>query len=473
MPDGYAIFMADLSGQSLGAYALLERIGRGGMSDVYRAESGRGDVVAVKVLKLDPEDEESGVFLARFEREARIIAELKHPHLLPILDYGQQDDHVYMVTPLITGGTLADHIRVGPLHVEAACHWLTQIADALDHAHQLQVIHRDLKPSNVLLDEAGNAYLTDFGIARLTNTTSGLTQTGNVIGTPAYMAPEQWRDEALDARTDVYGLGVMTYFMLTTRAPFEASTPHGIMYQHLSQSPPPLRDHNELIPEAVDYVVLRALAKNPADRYGAAGEFAAAMRAVLDGTFVEPPKPVFSDPPPVYGHYQPKLYEHLQPDASPRFPRWWFAGVGGLTLSLIAVAFVFLFVVGSNLLASDEPPTVIVPSPSPQPVTTPNETPLDVPRIRIDSPSNQAVVEVGEEVIIQVAAFDRQGVTRIELLRFDVTIQQVESQQAGGESPFEAELIYHPDTIGRHQLKLVAYRGDLAGDARWLTLEVR
>ena len=470
MADGYAMHMADLTGQRLGAYTLLERIGRGGMSDVYRAESDRGEAVAVKVLKLDPADEDSGIFLARFEREASIIAELNHEHLLSILDYGQQAEYVYMVTPLITGGTLADHIRVGPLQVDAACHWLTQIAAALDHAHDLQVIHRDLKPTNELLDEMGSAYLTDFGIAWLTNTTTGLTQTGNVIGTPAYMSPEQWRDEELDARTDVYGLGVMAYLMLTTHAPFEASTAHSMMYQHLDQPPPSLRQHNALISEAVDKVVMRALAKHPAERYGSAGEFARAMRAVLDGVHQGGGT---MEPPPVYGHYQPKLYEHLQPQAKFRFPRWWFAGVGGLTIALIAVAFVFLFVAGSNLLASDEQPTRIAPSQTPMAVTTPNQRPLDAPRIRIDSPENEAVVNVGEDVLIQVVAFDREGVTHIELLRFGVPIQQVTSAQANGESPLEAELTYRPDTAGRHQLKLVAYRGDLAGDERWLTLEVR
>lgn len=471
MPDGYAMAMADLTGHTLGTYILLERIGRGGMSDVYRAQSDRGEAVALKVLKLDPEDEESDIFLARFEREARIIAELKHEHLLPILDYGQQAELVYMVTPLITGGTLADHIRVGPLRVDAACHWLTQIAAALDHAHDLQVIHRDLKPTNVLLDEVGNAYLTDFGIARLTNIPSGLTQTGNVIGTPAYMSPEQWRDEELDARTDVYGLGVMVYLMLTTHAPFEASTAHGMMYQHLNEPPPALREYNQAVPEAVDNVVRRALAKHPLERYGSAGEFALAMRHVLDGVHHEGEVTESLVPPPVYGHYKPKNYEHLQ-QGQPRmrFPRWWFAGVGGLSMALIAVAVVFLFVAGSNLLASDEQPTRIAPSQTPMAVTTPNQSPLDVPRIRIDSPENEAVVNVGDDVIIQVVAFDREGVTRIELLRFDVPIQQVTS---AGESPLEAELIYRPDTAGRHQLKLVAYRGDLAGDERWLTLEVR
>jgi serine/threonine protein kinase len=425
------------------------------------------------VLKLDPADEDSDIFLARFEREASIIAELKHENLLPIVDYGRQEEYVYMVTPLITGGTLADHIRVGPLQVEAACHWLSQIAAALDHAHDLQVVHRDLKPTNVLLDETGNVFLTDFGIARLTNITSGLTQTGNVIGTPAYMAPEQWRDEVLDARTDVYGLGVMAYLMLTTHAPFEASTAHGMMYQHLNQLPPPLREHNADISEAVDSVVLRALAKHPAERYATAGEFALAMRQVLDGVHQGGGAIESSVPPPVYGHYQPKLYEHLQPQAKVRFPRWWFAGVGGLSMALIAVAIVFLFVAGSNLLASDEQPTQTAPSQTPMAATTPNQSPLDAPRIRIDSPENEAVVEVGQDVIIQVVAFDREGVTHIELLRFDVPIQQVTSEQSGGESPLEAELVYRPDTTGRHQLKLVAYRGDLAGDERWLTLEVR
>jgi serine/threonine protein kinase len=390
--------------------------------------------------------------------------------LLPIIDYGQQDEYVFMVTRLIKGGTLADHIRVGALTVDAACHWLTQIADALDHAHDLQVVHRDLKPTNVLLDEAGNAYLTDFGIARLTNTTSGLTQTGNVIGTPAYMAPEQWRDEELDARTDVYGLGVMVYIMLTTHAPFEARTAHSMMYQHLDQPPPSLQEHVPSLPEAVNDVVMHALAKNPAERYASAGEFAAAMRRVLDTIPVQPATiPEMADPPPVYGHYQAKVYDHLQPQSGPRFPRWWFVGVGGLSIVMVAVMMVVFFAAGSSLLASGEQPTLIAPPDT----TTPNQSTLDGPRIRIDSPGNQAVVDLDEDVIIQVVAFDREGVTRIELLRYDVPIQQISSTQEGGESPFEVELIYHPDEIGRHQLKLVAYRGNLAGDSRFLTLEVR
>jgi hypothetical protein len=144
-------------------------------------------------------------------------------------------------------------------------------------------------------------------------------------------------------------------------------------------------------------------------------------------------------------------------------------GVGGLSIVMVAVMMVVFFAAGSSLLASGEQPTLIAPPDT----TTPNQSTLDGPRIRIDSPGNQAVVDLDEDVIIQVVAFDREGVTRIELLRYDVPIQQISSTQEGGESPFEVELIYHPDEIGRHQLKLVAYRGNLAGDSRFLTLEVR
>lgn len=488
--------MADLRGKRLGKCTLIERIGRGGMSNVYRAKADDADEeVAVKVLTLDPEQEESDVFLARFEREIGIIAKLRHEHILPILDYGRDDEFAYFVMPLISGGTLADVIRRGPLDVNAASHWLTQIASALDHAHQSQVIHRDLKPSNVLLDEDGNAYLTDFGIAKLANFTSGLTQTGNVIGTPAYMAPEQWRDEKLDPRADVYGLAIMTYLMLTTHTPFEAETAHGMMYQHLDQIPPSMRVFNAAIPEQVDRVVLRALAKAREERFASAGEFAAVFREAVEYGVMPPPivgvPPSLPQsttsmhdltpeevPPPIYGPYRPTYYpipEHLLREKAREPTRWWIFLVSIGLVTVVTVAFLSLIIVGGMLLeaARSGSNEAAPPSMTPSPVVTPNERPLDVPRIRVDFPVEEITVSLGESVIIQASAFDNQGVTRVELRRFGIALSEVRSNQPNGESPFAVQLVYTPDSTGIHRLELVAFRGDLEGEPRFITIQVR
>jgi len=264
--------MADLSGQTLGNYTLGERIGRGGMADVYRARQESMDRdVAVKVmaesLAANPE------FLARFEREARVIARLQHPHILPVIDFGRSGDYVYLVMRLIGGGSLAERLESGPFTLRQVDRLLSQIASALHYAHQRGVIHRDLKPNNILLDEEENAYLTDFGIAKMLAATSGahsLTATGRVMGTPAYMAPEQWRSEPVDARTDIYALGVILFEMLMGNLPFQAETPFAMMYKHFDTPPPLPRIINPDLPDQVEVILTRALAKHPGQRYPSA-----------------------------------------------------------------------------------------------------------------------------------------------------------------------------------------------------------
>ncbi|MEJ5370339.1 MAG: serine/threonine-protein kinase, partial [Bryobacteraceae bacterium] len=171
-------------------------------------------------------------------------------------------------------GVLSDRLRQTPLTLAQVTRFLTQIASALHYAHQRGIVHRDLKPNNVLLDALDNVYLTDFGIAKMlagtTTTAQSLTATGSVMGTPAYMAPEQWRSEPVDARTDIYALGIMLYEMLLGVLPFQADTPFSMMYKHFDAPPPPLRAINPALPPALESVVLRALAKDPADRYPSA-----------------------------------------------------------------------------------------------------------------------------------------------------------------------------------------------------------
>ncbi len=226
--------MADLTGQVFGQYKLGARIGKGGMAAVYRARQESMDRdVAIKVMAAELAHNEE--FVARFEREARVIARLQHPHILPVIDFGRSGEFVYLVMRMVDGGTLSDRLIEGSLTIEHVNRFLSQVGSALEYAHQRGVIHRDLKPNNVLLDDADNTYLTDFGIAKMIAGVTGnqaLTSTGAVMGTPAYMAPEQWRSEPVDARTDIYALGIILYEMLIGGLPFQADTPFGMMYKH-------------------------------------------------------------------------------------------------------------------------------------------------------------------------------------------------------------------------------------------------
>lgn len=287
--------MMNFVGRQLGQYTLEAPLGKGGMASVYRAyQSSVKRYVAIKVmnleLSLDPQ------FVERFQREVEIIGQLEHPHIVPVIEFGSADGVYFIVMRLIEGGSLDDLVRNRKLSLPEVARYLDQIASALDYAHGKGVIHRDLKLSNVLIDKTNNTYLTDFGIARIEGG-SNLTATGSVMGTPAYMSPEQAMGRPLDGRSDVYTLGVMLYEMITGQLPFRADTPAALIFQHVyetARSPKILRPD---LPDPVVAVVEHALAKDPDSRPATAGDlsdaFASAVGTRGQGLRVQtPPKPI-------------------------------------------------------------------------------------------------------------------------------------------------------------------------------------
>jgi serine/threonine-protein kinase len=256
-----------LIGSKLGPYEIIEEIGKGGMATVYRAfQPSIGRFVALKVIhRAIAADSNS---LGRFQREARLIARLEHPHLLPVYDYDGEHDPPYIVMRYLEGSTLREALETGPIPLADTVHVLRQIGAALDYAHRQGVIHRDLKPSNVMIDTEGNAFLMDFGIARILESTDGLTQTGFAVGTPSYMSPEQGMGlTTVDNRSDIYALGVLLFQMLTGEPPFSGDNPMAIILQHINTPPPAASLVKGELPQAVDDVIRKAMAKEPDDRY--------------------------------------------------------------------------------------------------------------------------------------------------------------------------------------------------------------
>lgn len=268
--------------KKIGRYEVESELGRGGMATVYRARDPiSGREVAVKVLPRemlhDPQ------FRSRFEREIKLIAALEHSAIVPIYDAGEIDEQPYFVMRFMNGGSLSDVIKKGPIPLEDTAKIIEKVAHGLAYAHRKGVVHRDLKPDNILFDETGEPFISDFGVAKIAESASALTGSG-VIGTPAYMSPEQAQGIEIDRRSDVYGLGVIVYQMLSGQQPYSADTPMGVVVKHITDPVPEILKVLPNLKPEVDAVIKTAMAKDKNQRYENTIELAKALNMAAIGS---------------------------------------------------------------------------------------------------------------------------------------------------------------------------------------------
>ena len=368
-----------LTGKTIGKYDIVERLGKGGMAEVYKGYQKNLDrYVAIKVMHAFLITEED--FLNRFRREAQAMAKLSHPNIVGVYDFDVYGENsYYLVMEYINGGTLKEKLdemaaNGEKMTLEETIRICTEMANALAYAHRRQMVHRDIKPANIMLDDIGKAILTDFGIVKLVgNQSMAYTATGALIGTPSYMSPEQALGKPGDERVDIYALGVLLFQMVTGKLPFLADTPLAVVMKHVNEQPPLPMEFNPDVPLDLQEIILKALAKNPDDRYASAKEMANALSAVnLDGPKASagyvpattPSSPTLSSPKTEDTAPGQTAVSETASTAntgsgtavsSPPRPPWLYAGIG-----LIALLIVGGILALSGVFGGDPEPTSIV-----------------------------------------------------------------------------------------------------------------
>lgn len=373
--------------ERIGRYEIRLEIGRGGMSTVYHAYDPRFKRdVAIKVLPReflhDP------LFRTRFEREAETIAALEHPAIVPVYDFGEDDGQLYLVMRYMAGGSLADRLEKGPYALPEIVMVLSRLAPALDKAHAMGVVHRDLKPGNILFDEDNNSFLTDFGIAKLAETSIGLTGTGSMVGTPAYMSPEQARgDSTTDGRSDIYSVGVILFEMLTGELPFQADTPMGVAVKHITDPVPRVLQLNPDLPPRCEAVIIRAMSKDVEGRFQTTSELVRDLRAAvlsdvgeLDTLAGLPIKPRDT-------RQLPTLKRKIEKQQRKVISIWgWIASLVGL----VGIVLVGLLVSGALNTVGTNSPVVVTTTPTSMSMSTPDTRVEAATEVVSDTPTIDA-----------------------------------------------------------------------------------
>ena len=356
------------AGENVGPYRIMEQLGQGGMATVYKAYHAALDrYVALKALH--PAFNEDPNFEARFQREARLVAKLEHPHIVPIYDYAEDEGRPYLVMKYIEGDTLKARLMKGPLSSQEITNVVESVGSALAYAHKQGILHRDVKPSNVLIGTDGQMYLADFGLARIAQAAESTLSSDMIMGTPQYISPEQAMGEKnLDEGTDIYSFGVMLYEMVVGRVPFNADTPFSIIHDHIYSPLPMPRTINPKVPEPVERVLLKALAKERADRYPDVDSLVAAFKdAWIEAGVPMQGTAVTMRPASLKGESKAGPAKTIAPaeatiaaKSKERSP-WPF--IAGGVLILICLAFVaFAFIGRGRLRALFETPSAVIPA---------------------------------------------------------------------------------------------------------------
>jgi serine/threonine protein kinase len=389
------------TGENVGPYRIVEQLGQGGMATVYKAYHAALDrYVAVKALH--PAFGEDPSFLVRFQREARLVAKLEHPNIVPVYDYAEHENRPYLVMKFIEGDTLKARLNQGPLTSDEINKVVDAVGAGLGYAHKQGVLHRDIKPSNVLLAKDGQIYLADFGLARIAQSGESTLSSDMIMGTPQYISPEQAMGKKdLDEGTDIYSFGVMLYEMVVGQVPFNADTPFSIIHDHIYSPLPMPRSINPKVPETVERVLLKGLAKERADRYATVGDFVKAFKQAwvdagvpMQGTAITmQPKPGAAE-----NAKQDGATVAAKKSGTKKRSPWPLIATG--VLLLICLAVVFFAVRGSGFFK----PAKTIHTPTSQPVATLASTAFVVPGTAASATANTPAVSPTSPLPAAVAA---------------------------------------------------------------------